>query len=330
LPAALFKPTGSRLLWLPVHLGVIGTATVALASGWIAWPLVPVLSVVIGMSFAGLMFVGHELLHGAIIRSRKWNWLRPWLGWVCFAPFLLSQRLWIVWHNRSHHANPNALGADPDMYPSLSEYEDSAMVRFTTDNFALGGHRKRGILSLLLGFLIQSQWVLRQSRERFGLTTRVHRLIQLEVALALALWVGLALLVGPLMFVFTYAIPLVVADVIVMAFILTNHSLSPATDVNDPLLNSLSVTTPRLLDWLTLDFGYHVEHHMFPSMSARHGRRVRDALRERWPERYQSLPILTALHRLYRTGRVYKDDTTIVDPRTHGEFATLAPRDLAR
>ena len=56
---------------------------------------------------------------------------------------------------------------------------------------------------------------------------------------------------------------------IVMGFILTNHSLSPHTEVNDPLINSLSVTGPRWFEWLTLGFGYHVELHLFPAISAR-------------------------------------------------------------
>ena len=51
------------------------------------------------MSFAGLMFLGHETLHGAIARGR-WNWLRSIVGWICFAPFALSQQLWVVWHKR--------------------------------------------------------------------------------------------------------------------------------------------------------------------------------------------------------------------------------------
>ena len=44
---------------------------------------------------------------------------------------------------------------------------------------------------------------------------------------------------------FAFVLPLLFANGLVMAFILTNHGLSPLTDVNDPLVNSLSVTAPR-------------------------------------------------------------------------------------
>jgi len=125
---------------------------------------------------------------------------------------------------------------------------------------------------------------------------------------------------------FVYVLPLVLANIIVMSFILTNHGLSPRVDVNDPLVSGLSVTAPRWIEWLTLQFGYHVEHHLFPAMSSRHARRVRTLLRERWPERYQSMSLRSALKQLHRTARIYKDDITLVDPQTGSEFATLMPR----
>jgi fatty acid desaturase len=82
---------------------------------------------------------------------------------------------------------------------------------------------------------------------------------------------------------------------------------------------------PRWIEWMTLQFGYHVEHHLFPAMSSRHARSVRTLLRRRWPERYQSMPLRSALVRLHETARVYKDDVTLVDPHTGREFATLLP-----
>ena len=60
-------------------------------------------------------------------------------------------------------------------------------------------------------------------------------------------------------------------------------------------------------------------------MSTRHGRVVREALRTRFPERYQSLPLHTALYRLHTTCRVYLDNTTLIDPRTGETWPTLVP-----
>jgi fatty acid desaturase len=151
-----------------------------------------------------------------------------------------------------------------------------------------------------------------------------------ETALGIGAWVTLALLIGGWAFLFAFGLPLVVANVLVMSFILTNHSLSPLTDVNDPLLNSLSVTVPRLFNWTTLGFGFHVEHHLFPSMSSRHAPRVRRLLLARWPERYQSMPLFRALAQMFRTPRVYKEPTVLVDPRNGREWPTLAPENEGR
>jgi fatty acid desaturase len=110
-----------------------------------------------------------------------------------------------------------------------------------------------------------------------------------------------------------------------MGFILTNHGLSPRVSINDPLIGSLSVTTSWWIERLTLGFGYHVEHHLFPYLSSRHAPAVRKLVQQHWPERYQSMSLGAALLALHRTGRVYKDDVTLCDPRTGRQFPTLMP-----
>lgn len=321
LPAKAFEPARSRLVLVPVHVAVIATAIVAVASGWIPWFLFPVLSLAIGVSFSILTFVAHEAVHGGIVRGRI---ARQIVGWIGFLPFTLSPRLWAAWHDRVHHANANGAG-DPDMYPTLAEYRTSRRIRFFINAFSLGGRRWRGGLSLLLGFTVQSAHQLIAAREREFLRPRAFRLALLETFAGVAIWATVAVLVGFVPFLFVYVLPLLVANVIVMSFILTNHGLSPRVEINDPLVSGLSVTAPRWIEWLTLQFGYHVEHHLFPAMSSRHARSVRALLRSRWPGRYQSMPLRKALAELHRTARIYKDAVTLVDPRTGREFATVMP-----
>lgn len=165
------------------------------------------------------------------------------------------------------------------------------------------------------------------ARKRGFLTPKLHRRAIIETLLGIAVWAALAAVIGLVPFLFVYVLPLIVANSIVMVFIMTNHNLSPLTPVNDPLVNSLSVTLPRLLEWLTLGFGYHVEHHLFPTVSTRHGRTVRAAVRAQYPRRYQSMPLFRALGQLYRTARVYRNNTTLIDPQTGTTWPTLAPRD---
>ena len=323
LPEAVFAPARWRLLRVPLHAVLAVATIVVIARGWLPWPLVPVASLVVGINFACLTFVAHEALHGGITRTR---WLQRVAGWMGFLPFMLSPTLWVAWHNRDHHAHAQ-MPNDPDAYATLERYFARASTRFSVDRFALSSGRWRGVLSLLLGFSVQS---IDQLFTSPAMTRRERRRAFTESAVMLALWVGLALVIGIVPFVFAYLVPLLVANACVMAFIVTNHSLSPRVEIDDPLVSSLSVTTPRVIDWLTLGFGYHVEHHLFPAMSTRHGPAVRDQLVAKWPERYQSMPLSAALLRLHRTARVYKADTTLFDPRTAREYPTLLPRTLVR
>ena len=322
LPSSAFAPARTRLFWLPVHLAFITLASIAIVAHGVAWPFIPLLSLCIGLSFAGLTFLAHEALHGAVVHSQP---LRYAVGWLCFLPFVLSPRLWIAWHNRVHHGHTNHPEQDPDAFPTLAHYQSNRKLRVVIA-FAVGGGRWTGVLPLLLGFSVHSTQVLIYARRYGYLSGPEHRRAWLETALGVSFWIALASQVGLRQFLWLFGLPLLVVNSIVMSFILTNHSLSPLTPHNDPLINSLSVTLPRWLEWLTLGFGYHVEHHIFPAMSARHAPAARTVLRRLWPESYQSMPLQRALLQLHRTGRVYKDDhRTLLDPRTGNEWAALAP-----
>jgi fatty acid desaturase len=319
LPARTFERSSSRVAFVPAHVAIIVMSTIAVTLGWLPWFVVPVASIVIGASFAGLTFVAHEALHGGIVRGRRLQYL---IGAVGFLPFLVSPRLWHAWHNAAHHGRTN-LHDDPDAYPTLASYRTEWTKRFAVDTFSLGARRWRGVLSIVLGFTVQAGNQLLTARRSGFLSRGQHRMALSETALGVAFWTALALIVGLVPFVFVFVLPLLVANACVMAFILTNHSLSPRVEVNDPLVSGLTVTTSRLVEWFTLGFGYHVEHHLFPAMSTRHARRVRTLLQTRWPDRYQSMTLRKALHRLYRGGRVYETPTTLCDPKSGTVHATL-------
>lgn len=322
LPPSVHQRAVSRVWWLPVHVVCIAVAIAALASGWLPLGLAWVASLLIGFAFAGLTFLAHETLHGAIVRGKRAQRL---LGGLAFLPFAISPRLWIAWHNRVHHGRTQQWGADPDAFPTLEAYMSSPRIRFMIERVGANRGAPGGILALLLGFTIQSTHVLWQGASNHVLPQRERFLARLETACAWSFWLGIGVAFGPAVFLFGFVLPLLLANAIVMGHILTNHSLSPLTEINDPLLNSLSVRLPRWAERLTLGFGYHVEHHLYPWMSGRHAPLVRDLIEARWPERYQSLPLWRALWRVYSTPRVYADATTLVAPRTGRHWPTLQP-----
>ncbi|MEI7951707.1 MAG: fatty acid desaturase, partial [Synechococcaceae cyanobacterium ELA182] len=98
-----------------------------------------------------------------------------------------------------------------------------------------------------------------------------------------------------------------------MAYIYTNHFLSPLTEVNDPLLNTLSLKVPRWLDALHLNFSHHVEHHIFPGLNTDYYPMVRRLLIDRYGDRYKQLPAARAWQLLMATPRYYRNSTTLAN-----------------
>lgn len=307
------------MFWLPVHVALVSAATFLIATHDFSW-FTPLLSLVIGASFAGLAFLAHETLHGSVVKRL---WLRRLVGFVSFAPFCLSPRLWMAWHNRVHHGHTNVPGSDPDAYPTTQEYENDARARLMVEAGAPGLGRLRGLITLFCGLSVQSLHMLITARRRGYLPTKQYCVALLETLGAVALWTGVALLVGPLAFLFVFVVPLALGNAVVMAHIVTNHSLSRTGEGLDDLDTSLSVTVPRWFDFYTLGFGYHVEHHLFPSMSGGAAPVVHRELLRLYPERYQALPLGRALWLVHQTPRVHTDTGRLVDPKTSRSVPTL-------
>jgi fatty acid desaturase len=324
LPSDAFAPNPARLGWLGLHLVIVASSMTAIGRGWGGIGVASLLGLLIGHSFACMGFVAHETLHGSVVGHGRARYL---IGWLGFLPFMVAPHLWVVWHNRLHHGHTMEPEIDPDAYPSLAAYRRNRWLRLI-DRLALGPGRPAGVVSLLLGFTGQSaQALFTVGGNRAHMSRRQQLLAIGETLAAGACWVAVGLALGPLKMLFAFVIPLVVGNAVVMAYILTNHSLSPYTEeVSDPLLSALSVTTPRIWQRLHLGFGYHVEHHMFPSMSPIHAPQIRQLVLERWPKRYQSMPLGRALRMLFRTARIHQSARTLVDPRTGRQWPTLLPR----
>src|SRR2546423_15169268 len=75
-----FDRAPSRLAFVPAQLAIIVAGTLAIALGWIPWFVVPLVSLAIGASFAGMTFVAHELLHGGLVKNKYAQYAIGWLG----------------------------------------------------------------------------------------------------------------------------------------------------------------------------------------------------------------------------------------------------------
>jgi fatty acid desaturase len=326
LPPAVFQPAPARLLWLPLHLGVIVTLALYVVLGSPPWWIAVACAVVAGHSWGCLGFLAHETLHHAVVKNRA---VELAVGWVGFLPYGLSPRLWTVWHNQAHHGNTGKPVADPDGYGTLSFWRKSAVVR-ALESIAPGSGKARSAVFPFVWFSVHSLLVLVFHGPRNGYFARVSRRgVLAETAAMAAFWLAVLALVGPYGFVMVYVLPTLVANAVVMSYIATNHFLNPLTDVNDPLANTLSVTSPRWLERLHLEFGYHVEHHVFPTMNGRHAPLVRDVMVARYGDRYLHMPHGRALRLLYTRPKVHGTHDTLVDPRTLETYRALVPGDLS-
>ena len=326
LPAEVFRPAPSRLVWLPVHLAVIVAAAAVVLLAEPPWWGALACALVAGHSWGCLGFLAHETMHHAVTRNRT---VEKLVGYAGFGIYGLSPTLWVAWHNQAHHGNTGKPVADPDGFGTLRFWEKSRIVR-ALETFAPGSGHKRSALFLFMWFSVHSLLVLVFHSERNGYYARVsRRTVYAESAAMLAFWLAVFALVGPWCVLCVWVVPVLVANAMVMSYIATNHFLNPLTETNDPLANTLSVTAPRWLERLHLQFGYHVEHHLFPTVSGRHAPAVREVVRRLYGERYLTMPHARALRLLYARPKIHDGHDALIDPRTRERFAVLAPGDVS-
>jgi fatty acid desaturase len=144
------------------------------------------------------------------------------------------------------------------------------------------------------------------------------------MAAQFTIWFGLLIWLGPSNLVWTFAIPFVVQNYFAMSYIATNHNLSPLTRVNDPLVNSLTVTTNPVFEWIALNFGYHVEHHVFPTINGIHAKKVHKLLKQEFGDDFLYMPKSQAMKALYKTARIYKNSTTLINPETGQTYSVIS------
>ena len=327
LGAGAFAPRPRRAVWFVPLAATSVACLVLLVTAPLPWYAALLVALVLGQTLAASGFLAHEVLHGAVVRNRR---LQSVLGGIGFLPMGISPGLWRVWHNQMHHAHANR-GSDPDAFGTLRRYRRARSTRMVVP-LAPGSGNPLSFLFLGYWFVFHGQVVLWLQSSRVRGFARLHRPRAMAAAVAVFVaWVAIAIAAGPARAVFAVVVPLVVANAITMGYIATNHFMRPMATSNDPLDNSMSVKTRRVIDRLHFNFSHHVEHHLFPTMSGAEAPKVRAWLLDHEADRYVCPSHLRALAYLYKTPRVYLDATTLVDPSPRRRRrARVDTRDLAR
>ncbi|WP_078592494.1 fatty acid desaturase family protein [Evansella clarkii] len=317
LPKEAFKPVPTRLFGGLAYL-------ITVVSGFLMIGLLnlhPLLNLlisgVIGLSFAGLGFLGHEILHGTVVRK---PWLRDFLGAVAFWPLSTGPQLWRKWHNLTHHVHTQNDEKDPDSWPTLEKISKMKFLVWIY-KLPLPVRAFSAFASLTVQFTMHSLKCFIMYIKEFQPKKRPK--VWLQAILPWATWIGLMFVMGFEKWLFAFLIPLLIANFVVMAYISTNHRLNPITPVNDPLANSLTVTVPKWVNVLHFNFSYHTEHHLFPAMSSKYYPLVKEQIIKMWPERYHEMPMHKALAALWKTPRVYFQQNELVDPQGGTIYGSL-------
>ncbi|NJL44759.1 MAG: fatty acid desaturase [Leptolyngbyaceae cyanobacterium SM2_3_12] len=327
LPAAAFEPDPSKLWLLLLNLLILGVGW-AIGAQLDSWPrawlwlYVPV-ALGMGNSIVVIAFTYHDLMHGSVVRNRKLTYL---IALVSQVILWTPPTLWAINHNRVHHNQTNSL-ADPDrnylydqpntigkrvqslLVPS-SEVAVPWLVVGLASQWVLYAFRNLGSALLFGGknqnfapatvpINAQKRWRVAQE---FGLMVAMH--------LGVLAWLSF----DPLKLLLAYGLPLAIGYGGMIAYIYTNHLASPMTDVNDPLVNSISLRMPKFVDVMHLNFSYHAEHHIFPGLNSDYYPAVQTLLHQLYPTKtpYVLSPRY-AWQLLRSTPRLYADAVTLTD-----------------
>jgi len=323
LPRTIFEPYTARILWLCGYALIGVTALTVISQIPMPWPFKLFLAILAGNCFGGMAFFAHELLHGSVIRNRM---AQDVLGFIAFITFFISPTFWRVWHNQLHHGHTQAIITDPDAFPPLRIYKHSRFMQFMFPFTPGSGHlRSYSYFFFWFSFhILTAQTYLRFRNSVYKNLN--HTRVTLEMIGQISIWGLFLYWLGPHLLFWTFVIPFMTQNYFAMSYIATNHNLSPLTKVNDPLINSLSVTNHPILEWFHLNFGYHVEHHIFPAVNGIHAKKLHALLKENFPGRYQVMNKLKAIKGLYNTSRIYANANTLINPETKQTYSTIQPQ----
>ena len=326
LPAEIFARNPWRALLIIPQIGVVAIGSAAIVFLPLPWYVALIGSLLIGNTYAGMMFFGHEIAHGATVSSRR---TQTALLYPCFAIFCMSPHLWRVWHNKTHHPNTNIPGLDPDNFGTLEQFKNGSRTSHRLIRFAPGSRHWSSAFYLFCAFALQGADVLwRQSRWMPGLARLNRRRAATDSAVMAAFWVGSAVAVGPLSTLYVIVIPMLVANAVVMSYFTTNHMLRPLTYEKDSLGTTISVRNPKIIDISHFHSGHHVEHHLFPGLRTSKLPLIRQGLLRHAPDRYFAPPHWFALWMVFRSPPVYDGLDALINPFS-GERMDIATVETA-
>ena len=278
LPTEAFLPDINKLWILLINLAImiLGWGIANHLDDWnwyFLWLYLP-LALVMANSVIVLLFSTHDLLHSRTVTN---PWLRQIISLLGFTMLWMPPTLWKAVHNREHHNKTNSL-EDPDrnyldsqpknwgkwiQNAFVPSSEVNPILLFIGMSHAWGVHTFRNLTSVLLFNNGKSEYPV----VAFTVSGKEQRAIAIELLMIIAIHTTILtyLEFHPIKLLLSYFLPIWIGYAGLIFYIYTNHMLCRMTNVNDPLINSLSIRVPKLFDVLHLNFSHHTEHHIFPA-----------------------------------------------------------------
>jgi fatty acid desaturase len=326
LPKEAFVPNVNKFVILCINLliMILGWAIARhlnqWSPGWL-WLYLP-LAIVMGNSIVVFLFVTHDMMHGSVIKNSRLIHLISLTG---LSLLWMPPTLWKMIHNQKHHHQTNST-VDPDR--SYLFHQDNTWDKWIQNlvvpsyqvNFcflifgmmmAWGTYALRNLMAVLffndLNLNVASTSVTVSSGKRQSIIK--------ELCLMVLIHAGILtyLKFNPINILLGYLLPIWIGYAVVIFYIYTNHFLCPMTEVNDPLINSVSLKVPKIFDLLHFNFSYHTEHHIFPGINSDYYPFVQELLQTHYPEYLNLLDVEEAWYLLMQTPRHYWDETTLTD-----------------
>jgi fatty acid desaturase len=307
LKARLPQDFGQRR---PLRLGWLLLAMVAMAlhletahavfSGTISgWSMLPTF-LFAAFTWPYFFFVLHELGHGAL--------LRPGIGRdiasaLAAYPILLQPAFWTAAHNH-HHQFANQDG-DHDRRRIAGRGElAERLYEFRLANpwifLSLFGAMYTVFYGQLISFL----------KGDIAFPVNRQRVLR-ELAIG-ALWVaGAGWLLGWQLLMLGWLPCALAGSALLSLYLISNHLTRPMTPEADSLGTGLSVQL--FGGWSHMDFGRHVEHHLFPHVPANALKAVTVLLRDCHPTDFREASLFGTLRRLFQLPGYYLTPTVLTD-----------------
>ena len=264
----------AKIIGLPLALGVVLTGFVWVGDTW--WQLFT--AVVLAVLFTQIAFLGHDSAHRQIFVSGRWNdWISLLLGDLLVG---MSYGWWQHKHTR-HHANPNKIGADPDIeLPVIVVAPGRAEPRYRVTRW-LRSHQGVFFFPILLleGVSLHASSV-RRVLGRGKLQRRWVEIMLLTIRLV-AFPALVFLVLSPGIAVVFLVVQLGVFGFYMGVSFAPNHKGMPIVPYDGSLdflrrqvMMSRNIRGSRVLDVAMGGLNYQIEHHLFPSMPRPHLRRA--------------------------------------------------------